>query len=139
MDAYTVVNKFFDKIRKAQILDRKYKALKDTPKNKATKEELKTEITKLFSDCIPFIQLTFRKDRSTDDLITFIAYVADMVGDGVVKAKLKDNETRHHKVYRLNTANGNFVIHVIKEEKPYVTGEKGQWLINPVSITRATI
>lgn len=139
MDAYTVTNKFFKKIREAQILDKKYQALKDIEKNKAKRSELKTEVIKLFSDCIDYIQLTFKKGRTNDELITFIAYVADMVGDGVVKAKLKNNETKHHKIYKLNTSKGNFEIHLIKEVQPYMTGENGQWLINPVSITRATI
>lgn len=139
MDAYTVVNKFFDKIQKAHNLDKQYELLKDIEENKEKRKELKTEIYKIFSDCIPFIQLTFRKDRETDDLVTYIAYVADLVGSGKVKAKLKDNNTKFHKVYKLNTKNGNFVIHLIKEEKAFMTGDKGEWLINPVSITRDTI
>lgn len=136
MDAYTVINKFCKKIQKAQILDLKYQRLEDIELNKKERLRLKNNVIEIFNQCLDYIQFTFKKGRTDEQLISFIAYFADMVGDGYIKCKLKENKTKLHKIYKLNTNKGNFEIHMIKEKAPYKPLEDGKWLINPISIVK---
>lgn len=101
---------------------------------------LKEFVRSEYEDALKYVQLTFRNDRSPDELITtlknkklihLISY--EIIGRHMNKG-MNDQVFQSYDVKFCDRYNKNHkcVINVLCEKEPYLPSEDGQWGVNPM-------